>query len=434
MRAQDPRGPGRASRRSSRAGSDAGREHHDSRVTRRGPSPKAVAPPVLAALLRRRAPRPACPLRGVAERRARRDDLQRQPHGVAARHGPARADARAPRLPAPRRPAHRDPRPHGPAPRGRDGGRPARGGVPGGAGRLRERGDAGVRSRRCWASRSLPTELMDLLVGVPSPRLRSYRARWGAAVPKQIEATLPDGGPARGEGGRGGGGRRPARGRLRRRRPHAGFRSIEADEARRLVGIAVRILRMPPTPRSTSASRCWACARTAITSCARSSRRSTSTTTSRCGSARRGVTVRCDHPLVPSDGANLAAARGGGSAEARGHRGGGRDRDPQANPGGGGPGRGQQQRRGRAHGAGPPVGAGARALRASTRSRAAWGPTCPFSCWEARPWGWRAGTRSIRSAARSVAHVVLVDPGLPGIHSGGLPAAGRRFDTPGKQQ
>lgn len=38
-----------------------------------------------------------------------------------------------------------------------------------------------------------PSEVMDLLTGVASPRLRSYRVRWGAALPRQIEATLPDG-------------------------------------------------------------------------------------------------------------------------------------------------------------------------------------------------------------------------------------------------
>jgi hypothetical protein len=38
-----------------------------------------------------------------------------------------------------------------------------------------------------------PSEVMDLLTGIASPRLRSYRARWGAALPRRIEATLPDG-------------------------------------------------------------------------------------------------------------------------------------------------------------------------------------------------------------------------------------------------
>lgn len=39
-----------------------------------------------------------------------------------------------------------------------------------------------------------PSEIMDLLVGVSSPKLRAYRAGWGAKLPSVIEATLPDGG------------------------------------------------------------------------------------------------------------------------------------------------------------------------------------------------------------------------------------------------
>lgn len=38
-----------------------------------------------------------------------------------------------------------------------------------------------------------PAEVMDLLTGVRSPRLRSYEARWGAALPRRIDATLADG-------------------------------------------------------------------------------------------------------------------------------------------------------------------------------------------------------------------------------------------------
>lgn len=39
-----------------------------------------------------------------------------------------------------------------------------------------------------------PGEVMDLLVGVPSPRLRAYQAGWGIELPRTIVATLPDGG------------------------------------------------------------------------------------------------------------------------------------------------------------------------------------------------------------------------------------------------
>ena len=37
-------------------------------------------------------------------------------------------------------------------------------------------------------------EVMDLLVGVPSPRLRAYEARWRGPLPARVTATLPDGG------------------------------------------------------------------------------------------------------------------------------------------------------------------------------------------------------------------------------------------------
>jgi len=39
-----------------------------------------------------------------------------------------------------------------------------------------------------------PRELMDLLVGMPSPGVRDYRVSWGAALPKRVMATLEDGG------------------------------------------------------------------------------------------------------------------------------------------------------------------------------------------------------------------------------------------------
>lgn len=39
-----------------------------------------------------------------------------------------------------------------------------------------------------------PSEIMDLLVGVSSRKLRAYRAGWGPELPNAIEATLPDGG------------------------------------------------------------------------------------------------------------------------------------------------------------------------------------------------------------------------------------------------
>jgi outer membrane lipoprotein-sorting protein len=38
-----------------------------------------------------------------------------------------------------------------------------------------------------------PGEIMDVLVGAPPPSLRSFRARWGASLPRSIDATLADG-------------------------------------------------------------------------------------------------------------------------------------------------------------------------------------------------------------------------------------------------
>lgn len=78
-----------------------------------------------------------------------------------------------------------------------------------------------------------PSEVMDLLAGTASPRLRGYQARWGPLGPRVIEATLPDGA------------------RLKvtvedaeyavslppeafADPPHAGFRTVDAAEARSL--------------------------------------------------------------------------------------------------------------------------------------------------------------------------------------------------------
>ncbi len=80
-----------------------------------------------------------------------------------------------------------------------------------------------------------PAEVMDLLLGAPSPRLRAYRARWGASLPSKIQATLPDGarlsvtvddagtgvslGPT-----------------VFAAPPHVGYRAVDAAEARGLWG------------------------------------------------------------------------------------------------------------------------------------------------------------------------------------------------------
>jgi hypothetical protein len=38
-----------------------------------------------------------------------------------------------------------------------------------------------------------PPEVMDLLLGVPSPRVREARVRWGPVLPREVRGTLPDG-------------------------------------------------------------------------------------------------------------------------------------------------------------------------------------------------------------------------------------------------
>jgi hypothetical protein len=80
-----------------------------------------------------------------------------------------------------------------------------------------------------------PEELIDLLVGVPSARLRSYSARWGPAVPRHIEAELPDGSRlvAKVDEAEA---NAPLPEAAFAPPPHAGYRSIEAEEARRLWG------------------------------------------------------------------------------------------------------------------------------------------------------------------------------------------------------
>jgi hypothetical protein len=80
-----------------------------------------------------------------------------------------------------------------------------------------------------------PSELMDVLVGKAPPGLREYRAQWGKTLPKRVRATLADGT------------------RLDARideadkdvdlpeaafepPPHPGYRPVDADEARHLLG------------------------------------------------------------------------------------------------------------------------------------------------------------------------------------------------------
>lgn len=78
-----------------------------------------------------------------------------------------------------------------------------------------------------------PVEMMDLLVGVPSSRLRGYKARWGPLLPREVEALLPDGARLKI------GVEEPDTAALLadaafESPPHDGYRSVGADEARRL--------------------------------------------------------------------------------------------------------------------------------------------------------------------------------------------------------
>ena len=80
-----------------------------------------------------------------------------------------------------------------------------------------------------------PGELMDLLVGVAPPRLRSYRAGWGERLPERIEAVLPDGTRLKAtidEAELG----TPLPAAAFEFPPHRGYRAVDAAEARRLLG------------------------------------------------------------------------------------------------------------------------------------------------------------------------------------------------------
>ena len=80
-----------------------------------------------------------------------------------------------------------------------------------------------------------PAELMDVLAGKAPPGLRDYRARWGETLPRRVEALLADGtrlvvnvDDAEAEVTLPEAAFDPP--------PHPGYRSIDAAEARRLLG------------------------------------------------------------------------------------------------------------------------------------------------------------------------------------------------------
>ncbi len=80
-----------------------------------------------------------------------------------------------------------------------------------------------------------PEQLMDLLVGVPPKGTREYQARWGPALPRRIDAVLADGTRVKAtvEDADAGEGLATA---AFDPPPRQGYRPIDADEARRLLG------------------------------------------------------------------------------------------------------------------------------------------------------------------------------------------------------
>lgn len=78
-----------------------------------------------------------------------------------------------------------------------------------------------------------PREVMDLLVGVPAPRLRTYDARWRGGLPARIAAMLPDGGRLTVDVEEADGAAALAA-QAFGEPPHAGYRAIGPEEARRI--------------------------------------------------------------------------------------------------------------------------------------------------------------------------------------------------------
>jgi hypothetical protein len=80
-----------------------------------------------------------------------------------------------------------------------------------------------------------PSELMDVLVGKATPGLRDYKVSWGDTLPRRVQAVLADGTKL------------DARVDEAEKDvalpdaafdppPHPGYRAVDADEARRLLG------------------------------------------------------------------------------------------------------------------------------------------------------------------------------------------------------
>ncbi len=80
-----------------------------------------------------------------------------------------------------------------------------------------------------------PAQLMDLLVGVAPKGVRSYQARWGRELPSRIETVLEDGTRVKATVQDADAGGDVARAAFDPP-PHEGYRPVDADEARRLLG------------------------------------------------------------------------------------------------------------------------------------------------------------------------------------------------------
>jgi hypothetical protein len=80
-----------------------------------------------------------------------------------------------------------------------------------------------------------PRELMDVLVGVAPPGLRDYEAQWGDTLPRRVEALLADGTRLKATVDDAETGLDLAEA-VFLPPPHPGYRRVDADEARRLLG------------------------------------------------------------------------------------------------------------------------------------------------------------------------------------------------------
>ena len=290
--------------------------------------------------------------------------------------------------------------------------------------------------RRCWASRSTPARA-DGPAGGRGARApaRATRRSWGSALPRRVAALLPDGARlvATVEDAEADAELAEAGLRSRRRTPATArstpTRRAGSGEALMPADARLRV----PSRRSTSASRCWACATTATTSCARSSRRSTSTTTS-CSApaAPRRRASAATTPGCPRTRRNLAAAGRPCPAALRpACRAGSRSTITKRIPVGGGLGGGSSN-------------AAAVLLALDRLWRLGLGPDglhplarrlgadVPFFLVGGTALGLARGDEVYPLGQQVRAHVVVVDPGVPVSTARSSPPR-RGFDTPRKQ-